>query len=420
MKIGSMRATDLKLGGLKLGALKLAALVLGLYGSGIGMARADDTITLGAAVSETGKFSVSGLHTKDGYDFAIAKINEAGGVKVGDKTYKLEVKYYDDESEASRAAQLTERLVGQDGIKFILGPYGSPITAAMAPVIEKLQVPMVEANGAARSIFTKGYKYTFAVLATSDQYLASAVDLLAEKAQAAGKDPKTLRIALAMGDDNFSQDVRAGILEAAKKYGMQIAIDDKLPDAFTDMTATLTKVKAVKPDALFVSGHEKGALTAARQIAEQKVDVDMVAMTHCDSADIIGQVGEKAEYTLCGSQWGPTLTYSDKLFGSAGDYAKAFNAKFGHQPPYQAAESSAAVQAFADAFARAGSLDPVKVRDALSATDIQTFFGPIHFDATGKNPAKTMIMLQVVKGQYKIVAPTKWASDQVIYPRPAE
>src|SRR5471032_98708 len=107
MKIGSMRATDLKLGGLKLGALKLAALVLGLYGSGIGMARADDTITLGAAVSETGKFSVSGLHTKDGYDFAIAKINEAGGVKVGDKTYKLEVKYYDDESEASRAAQLT-------------------------------------------------------------------------------------------------------------------------------------------------------------------------------------------------------------------------------------------------------------------------------------------------------------------------
>ena len=43
------------------------------------------------------------------------------------------------------------------------------------------------------------------------------------------------------------------------------------------------------------------------------------------------------------------------------------------------------------------------VRDALSATDIQTFFGPIHFDATGKNPAKTMIMLQVVKGEYKIV-----------------
>jgi len=399
--------------------LAVGALVFAAALSAAKIAAADDTITLGAAVSQTGKFSVSGIYTKEGYDFAVEKINAAGGVKVGDKTYKLEVKYYDDESDAARATQLTERLVNQDGVKFILGPYGSPITAAMAPVIEKLQVPMVEANGAARSLFTKGYKYTFAVLATSDHYLSSAVDLLADKAQAAGKDPSTLRIALAMGDDNFSQDVRAGIVEAAKKHGIQIVIDDKLPDAFTDMSATLTKVKALKPDALFVSGHEKGALTAAKQIAEQKIDTSMVAMTHCDSADIIGKVGAAAEYTLCGSQWGPTLSYSDTLFGSAGDYAKAYAAKFGHEAPYQAAESSAAVQVFADAFTRAGSLDPQKVRDALATTKIDTFYGPIAIDATGKNPAKDMVMMQVLKGQYVVVAPAKWAKDQVVYPRPA-
>jgi branched-chain amino acid transport system substrate-binding protein len=383
-------------------------------------ASADETIVLGAAVSQTGKFSVSGIYTKEGYDFAVEKINAAGGVKVGNETYRLEVKYYDDESDSARATQLAERLVSQDGVKFILGPYGSPITAAMAPVIEKLQVPMVEANGAARSLFTKGYKYTFAVLATSDHYLSSAVDLLAEKAQAAGKDPKSLRIALAMGDDNFSQDVRAGIMEAANKAGMQIVIDDKLPDAFTDMSSTLTKVKALKPDALFISGHEKGALTAARQIADQKVDVGLVAMTHCDSADIIGKVGAAAEYTLCAAQWGPSLTYSDTLFGSAADYAKAYAAKFGHEAPYQAAESSAAVQVFADAFTRAGSLDPQKVRDALATTKIDSFYGPIAIDSTGKNPAKDMIVMQVLKGKYVVVAPSKWAKDQVIYPRPMQ
>ena len=396
-----------------------AALALVVAFAGAGTAAADDTITLGAAVSQTGKFSVSGIYTKEGYDFAVEKINAAGGVKVGNETYKLAIKYYDDESDSARATQLAERLVSQDGVKFILGPYGSPITAAMAPVIEKLQVPMVEANGAARSLFTKGYKYTFAVLATSDHYLSSAVDLLAEKAQATGKEPTTLRIALAMGDDNFSQDVRAGIVEAAKKHGIQIVIDDKLPDAFTDMSATLTKVKALKPDALFVSGHEKGALTAAKQIAEQKIEASMVAMTHCDSADIIGKVGSAAEYTLCGSQWGPSLTYSDSLFGSAADYAKAYAAKFGHEAPYQAAESSAAVQVFADAFTRAGSLDPQKVRDALATTKIDTFYGPIAIDATGKNPAKDMVMMQVLKGQYVVVAPAKWAKDQVVYPRPA-
>ena len=378
---------------------------------------ADDTIVLGAAVSQTGKFATSGLHTQNGYDFAVDKINAMGGIKVGDKTYKLQIKYYDDESEATRAAELTERLVGQDGIKFILGPYGSPITAAMAPVVEKLKVPMIEGNGASRSLFTKGYKYTFAVLSTSDQYLSSAVDLAAEKAQEAGKDPKEVRLALAMGDDNFSQDVRAGILEAAGKHGMQIAIDDKLPDAFTDMSATLTKVRAIKPDVLLISGHEKGALTAARQIAEQKIDVPMLAITHCDSADIIGQVGPAAEYTLCASQWAPSLTYKDQWFGTAADYSKAFTEKFGHEPPYQAAESTASVLAYVDAFQRAGTLDPQTVRDAIAATDMETFYGHIDFDDTGKNIAKPTVLLQVIKGQYQVVAPTTWATQKPVYPR---
>jgi branched-chain amino acid transport system substrate-binding protein len=399
--------------------MALAGAALGLAWAALPAKAADDAIVLGAAVSQTGKFSVSGVHTQNGYDFAVDKINSMGGVKIGDNSYKLEVKYYDDESEAARASELTERLVGQDGIKFILGPYGSPITVAMAPIVEKLKVPMIEANGAARALFTKGYKYTFATLSTSDQYLSSAVDLAAEKAKEAGKDPKSVRLALAMGDDVFSQDVRAGIVDAAKKYGMELVIDDKLPDAFTDMSATLTKVKALKPDLLLVSGHEKGALTAAKQIAEQKVAVPMVAMTHCDSADIIGQVGAAAEYTLCASQWAPSLTYKDGWFGSAADYSKAFTEKFGHEPPYQAAESSAAVLVYADAFARAGSLEIDKVRDAIAATDLDTFYGHIDFDDTGKNIAKPMVLLQVLKGQYAVVAPTKWATEKVVYPRPA-
>jgi len=403
---------------MRIGPAALAAAVALSLGAAAPALADDDTITLGAAVSLTGKFAVRGKHTQNGYDFAVDKINATGGVKVGDKTYKLAIKYYDDESEATRATELTERLVGQDGIKFILGPYGSPITAAMAPVIEKLKVPMIEGNGASRSLFTKGYKYTFAVLSTSDQYLSSAVDLAAEKAKEAGKDPKDVRLALAMGDDNFSQDVRDGIVEAAKKYGMQLAIDDKLPDAFTDMSATLTKVRALKPDVLLISGHEKGALTAARQIAEQKIDVPLLAMTHCDSADIIGQVGAAAEYTLCASQWAPSLTYKDKWFGTAADYSKAFTAKFGHEPPYQAAESTASVLVYVDALERAGSLDKEKVRDAIAATDMETFYGHIDFDDTGKNIAKPTVMLQVIKGQYVVVAPTKWATEKPVYPRP--
>ena len=81
-----------------------------------------DKIVLGAAISLTGKYSSNGVHTQNGYNMAVDRINSMGGVKVGGKTYKFEIIYYDDESNPKRAAQLAERLISQDGVEFMLGP----------------------------------------------------------------------------------------------------------------------------------------------------------------------------------------------------------------------------------------------------------------------------------------------------------
>ena len=110
-----------------------------------------DTIILGSAISFTGKYSTNGIHASNGYNLAVKMINASGGVKVGGKSYKLKIKYYDDESTPLRTAQLGERLIKQDGIKYFLGPYSSGTTTAMAPITEKYKIPMVEAEGAARS-----------------------------------------------------------------------------------------------------------------------------------------------------------------------------------------------------------------------------------------------------------------------------
>ena len=107
----------------------------------------------------------------------------------------------------------------------------------MAPITEKYKIPMVEAEGAARSLFTKGYRYLFAVLSTSEQYLAPVIDVAASLAKKAGKDPSSLKIAMAFENDPFSLDVREGVVDAAKKYGMKIVIDDKLPRDLNDMSA---------------------------------------------------------------------------------------------------------------------------------------------------------------------------------------
>ena len=377
-----------------------------------------DTIILGAAVSLTGKYSTNGEHTKNGYNMAVDRINDMGGVTVGGKSYKFDIIYYDDESDSSRAAQLAERLIKQDGVHYMLGPYSSGLTKAMAPVTEENKIPMVEANGASRSLFTKGYKYLFAVLSAANQYLEVAIDLAVEKN---GGQP--VNIAMAFEQDAFSQDVRIGVVEAAERTGSTITIDDKLPKELNDMAATLAKVKAVKPDVLVISGHTKGALTAIRQIAEMKVDVPMLAMTHCDAAKLSKQHGRNSQYALCASQWHKTLTYKDKWFKDGMTYDADFTKKFGYAPPYQAAESSAALLVFKDAFERANSFDQKKVRDALAATDMQTFYGNIKFAEGGQNVSKPMVLFQVIcdssgKCENKVVAPLKWASAELIHPVP--
>ena len=375
-------------------------------------------IGLGAAVSLTGKYSTNGKHTQNGSNLAVERINSKGGVTVGGKSYKFEIIYYDDESNSKRAAQLAERLIKQDGIKYMLGPYSSGLTKAMAPVTEENKIPMVEANGASRSLFTKGYKYLFAVLSPANQYLEVAIDLAVEK-----NGGKPVKIAMAFEQDAFSQDVRLGIVDAAKRTGSEIIIDDKLPKELNDMAATLAKVKATKPDVLVVSGHSKGALTAIRQISEMKVDVPMLAMTHCDASKLAKQHGKKSEYALCAAQWHKTLSYKDKFFGNGKKYDKDFTKEYGYAPPYQAAESSAALLVYKDAFERANSFDTEKLRNALAKTDMQTFYGNIKFGSGGQNTAKPMVLFQVrCKGdtcENKVVAPTKWASAKLVHPIPS-
>ena len=185
------------------------------------------------------------------------------------------------------------------------------------------------------------------------------------------------------------------------------------------MSATLTKVRALKPDLLVVSGHSKGAATAARQIKEMQIDVPMIAITHCESAKVVDKFGPSVNGFLCPTQWAETLSYRDDLFGTAADYDKLFKATYSdyQNVPYQSAQASAAVMVWKDAFERADSFDTEKLRDAIAATDLQTFYGGIKFSDAGNNTAKPMVLRQIQNGEFNVVAPSKWASHPVEWPR---
>ncbi len=380
-----------------------------------------EDLILGAALSATGIYAANGTNTKNGYEYAVKKINDAGGIKIGGKCYHLNVKYYDDESTPARAAQLVERLVDQDKVKFMLGPYGSPLTKAILPVTEKYKIPLVQGEAASRSLFTQGYKYQFGIVATSEKYLTPVINMAAELAKKAGKNPSSVKIAMIYQDDAFSLDVRQGVIEQIKKYNMQTVIDDRMPKDLNDVTTFFTKVKAVQPDVLLISGHEKGAATAARQMGEFKTAVPLVGVTHCEAAKIASDFPKVAEGFVCPTQWDETMKASDPMFGSAAEYDKAMLAAHPEYKvvPYQTAQATAAVYVWADAFRRAQSLDTEKVREALTKTNLSTFYGGVKFAEDGSNPGKEIVMRQIQGGKYVVVSPAEVAAAPLIYPRDA-
>ena len=118
MKAPSARSTCLAAG--LAGAL--------LLGSHSAAAQECEEIVLGSAISLTGKYATNGVHAKNGYEYAIKKIADAGGVGFGGKCYNFRVIYYDDESKGDRGATLAERLISQDKVQYMLGPYSSGLT----------------------------------------------------------------------------------------------------------------------------------------------------------------------------------------------------------------------------------------------------------------------------------------------------
>jgi branched-chain amino acid transport system substrate-binding protein len=109
------------------------------------------------------------------------------------------------------------------------------------------------------------------------------------------------------------------------------------------------------------------------------------------------------------------------MFGTASEFEMNFKKAYPEykdkKVPYQTAQASAAVYVYQDAFQRAGSMDKEKVRDALSATDLQTFYGGIKFSDAGNNIAKPMVLRQIQDGKYNVVAPSAFASHKLNWPR---
>lgn len=370
------------------------------------------TITLGASVQMTGSLANTGRYYKDGYEFAVERINKAGGVKVGNAHEQLAVKILDNQSDDNLAVRQYTQLVSTDKIHLLLGPFGSNTVIATSSVAEKYEVPMIQGGGASDQIFSRGYKYIFGTLPVASKYFESTI-------AAMGKlSPPAKSAALLYADDAFDVSVAKGTRNWLEKAGVKIVLDERYSSNASDFSSLLSRIKSASPDAVLVAGHETEVLNFIRQSKSLDVSPKLYSFTvGVPSADFRKALGKDGDYAFGMTSWLPSASQKDRWFGNAAEFEKEWKAKFGFEPDYHAASAVADIEAYVMAIEAAGTTDPKKVRDAIAKLDFDSLYGRIHFDSVGQISLPQTVV-QVQNGKVIPIYGDKGFINKAQYPMP--
>jgi branched-chain amino acid transport system substrate-binding protein len=370
-----------------LGFLALALVVAALGAPAV----AQGPIRIGASLSLTGTYAKLGKNQHEGYQLCIKDLNAKGGL-LG---RKADFVVYDDQSLPATAVRLYEKLITEDKVDAVMGPYSSPVSEAAANVTEKYKKVMVAPLAATTSIFKKGRKYIFMVITPAESYLEGLVDMAAKRGL------KT--IAVVNEDTLFSKAAASGAVELAKKKGMQVVYTEAYPKGNTDFSALLTKVKAANPDVVAAGTYFDDAVALTRQMKELNVSPKMYGVTvGGDLPEFYDVLKQNAEFIYGATQWEHTLPYPGNQ-----EFFDAYKKDFGHEPSYHSAAGYAGCVIYAEAVKRANSLDADKVREQLLKLETKTIFGEYKVDADGFQVAHKMVTFQW-QGEKKI---TVWPDD---------
>jgi len=342
---------------------------------------AQTPIKIGASLSLTGTYAKPGSYQKEGYDLCADEVNRTGLLG-----RKIEFVVYDDQSMPATGVRLYEKLITEDKVDAVMGPYSSPITEAVANVSEKYKKVMVTPLAATTSIFKrppgKERRYLFMVISPAEVYLEGLIDIAAKRGL------KT--VAVINEDTLFAKASAAGSVDLAKKKGLQVVFQEAYPKGNTDFSAMLVKLKALNPDVIAASTYFDDAVAITRQMKELGVNPKMYGVTvGGDLPEFYELLKQNAEYVYGASQWEPTLPYAGQR-----DFMDRYKRKFNREPSYHSAAGYAGCLIYAEGVKRAGTLDADKVRAELLKLEMRTAFGDYKVDQDGFQVAHKMVLFQ--------------------------
>jgi branched-chain amino acid transport system substrate-binding protein len=316
-------------------------------------------IKIGAVLSVTGPAAFLGEPELKTLQLYVERINAAGGV-LG---RKLALVHYDDGSEAAKANSFGKRLLESDKVDIVLGGTTTGATMAMAPLVEKAQVPFISLAGGV-VIVEPVKKWVFKTPHTDR--------MAAEKVFADMKARGLSKVGLLSETSGFGQSGRKETLAVASKYGIEIVADETYGPKDADVTAQLTKIKgAAGVQALFVFGLGQGPAVVTKNVAQLGIKLPQYQSHGVASDEYLKLAGAAAEGVRLPS---PSLLIAERLPASDPQkavvmgYDKGYKDRFKEEPSTFGGYAYDALMLAVDAVKRAGSTDGEKLRGALEQT----------------------------------------------------
>lgn len=359
-------------------------------------------IKVGVTASLSGRLAEPGSAQLEGLQMWAQDLN-ARGALLG---RRVEVVHYDDKSDPDTSAGLYERLINQDKVDLLIGPYSSDITIAASSTAERYQFPMVAAGASSSKIWSRGYQNIFGIDAPAIAYM----DLLIQSAK---ENAGLTRIALVYGgSDEFPIEVAQGVREQAAKHGMKIVFDAEYDPDTTDFSGLVQRMKASNPELVIGCTYLNSSIELVREAKKQQLSPKAFAFTVGPALPAFGEaLGEDAEGIMGVTSW-----MRSGNIPMAYDFSYRYKAKYGHNADAYAAYGYAAGQVLEAAVRLAGSLSKDDIRQQLQEMTFHSLLGLYDADETGKQLGKSIYVMQRQKGYRLLVLPKQLRDSPIQYP----
>lgn len=354
-------------------------------------APAPEVIKIGHVAPLTGGIAHLGKDNENGARLAIEEINAAGGIKVGDKTYKLDIVPEDDKADPKEGTIAAQKIVDSGAIA-VVGHLNSGTSIPASKIYSDASMTQISPSATNPKYTEQGFKTTFRVVANDNQQGAVLANFAATEMKA-----KTVAII----DDRtaYGQGLADVFERVAKEKGLKVTAREFTNDKATDFNAILTKVRATKPDVVMYGGMDATAGPMAKQMKQLGIKARLLAGDGVCSPEFIKLAGDAADLLSC-SMAGEAVEKLAKGEEFKAKYKQRFNADVQVYSPY----SYDAVYIIADAIKRAGKADRAAVTAAMPATNYTGLTGQIAFDEKGDIKGGAISMFTVKDGKLNYVS----------------